>query len=192
MGMTQELIAAHTNGLKSSIHALEVQVTILKQLLGGAPKAGKVSAATESDEDETTADEEEDDDFSSTRKAATKAAAKKVAASFDDEDEEEAASDDAPEADEEEEELAPKKRGRPRKTSFDEEDEEEEKPTPKKAKKLTADDVNDACKLRAKRNGGGKDGRNEVLAILKKKFKVTSVMDLKEDQYAKVIAAMQE
>lgn len=72
-----------------------------------------------------------------------------------------------------------------------ESDEEEfEAPTKKKAKKLTVDDVNDACKERATDEGGGKVGRSAVLAILKKKFKVTSVTDLDEKQYAAVISAM--
>ena len=61
--------------------------------------------------------------------------------------------------------------------------------TKKKAKKLTVDDVNDACKARAAVTGG-KEGRKEVLGILKKKFKVESVSDLKEDAYAACIAAM--
>lgn len=70
----------------------------------------------------------------------------------------------------------------------DDESEEEEEEAPKakpKKKKLTIDDVNDACKARAK---GGK--RKEVLNILKKQFKVESVSELDEDQYADVIAAM--
>jgi Tfp pilus assembly protein PilE len=58
-----------------------------------------------------------------------------------------------------------------------------------KAKKLTINDVNDACKSRAMQTGG-KEGRNEVLSILKKKFKATSVSELKPEQYAAAISAM--
>lgn len=68
-------------------------------------------------------------------------------------------------------------------------DDEEETEKPKKAKKLTVDDVNEACKKRAARTGG-KEGRSEVLTILKKKFKTQSVSELKPEAYAACIAAM--
>lgn len=58
-----------------------------------------------------------------------------------------------------------------------------------KPKKLTLDDVNDACKGRAAATGG-KKGRGEVLAILKKKFGTESVSELKPEQYAACVAAM--
>lgn len=64
----------------------------------------------------------------------------------------------------------------------------EEKLSPakaKKEKKITIDQVNDACKTRA-----GRSNRAEVLGILKKKFKTQSVSELKETQYADVIKAM--
>lgn len=54
-----------------------------------------------------------------------------------------------------------------------------------KAAKLTAKDVNAACKERA-----GRTNRADVLGILKKKFKVTSVTELKPEQYADVIKTM--
>lgn len=54
-----------------------------------------------------------------------------------------------------------------------------------KAKKVTMDDVNDACKKLA-----AKKGRPAVLAILKKKFKVESITALEEEQYADVIKAV--
>jgi len=57
-----------------------------------------------------------------------------------------------------------------------------------KAKKVTIDSVNDACKKRAA--AGGKKGRAEVLAILKKKFKTESVSDLEPEDYQKCIDAM--
>ncbi len=75
-----------------------------------------------------------------------------------------------------------------------EEIEEEIKPTKgKKGKKEaaskppkhTADDINAACKLRAKQSG-----RPHVLNILKKKFGVTSISDLQPHQYGDVIEAM--
>lgn len=58
-----------------------------------------------------------------------------------------------------------------------------------KVKKVTVDDVNDACKARAMVKGG-KLGRSEVLTILKKKFKTESVSELKPEQYAECIGAM--
>ncbi len=63
-------------------------------------------------------------------------------------------------------------------------------PAKKKAKKITLEDVNEACKARAKATGG-KEGRAEVLKILKKQFKTESVSSLDEDQYADVIEAME-
>ena len=74
--------------------------------------------------------------------------------------------------------------------AFDQDEGEEEEKAPAKApkaKKLTANDVNDACKKRA---SGGR--REEVLKILKKQFKVASVSELDEADYADVIAAMEE
>lgn len=59
-----------------------------------------------------------------------------------------------------------------------------------KAKKLTVDDVNDACKAKAVSIGGA-EGRKEVLGILKKKFKTQSVSELQPEQYAEAIAAME-
>jgi len=74
-------------------------------------------------------------------------------------------------------------------------EEEEEKPAPKKAaaktasngkaKKITLDDVNDACKAHA-----AAKGRQATLAILQKKFKTQSVTALKPEQYEMAIAAM--
>ncbi len=105
--------------------------------------------------------------------------------------------------DDEEDEAPPvkKAKAKPAPQSFDDEDEddceslepeddEEDDPPAKKTKakapKFTLDDVNDAAKARA---AGGK--RAEVLAILKKKFKVQSVSDLKPEQYQACIEAME-
>lgn len=105
-------------------------------------------------------DEDQDEDFTPKTKAA-----KKAVKDFDEDEDLEAASSD------------------------ETEDDFTDKKTTKKAKKLTVDDVNDACKARAAQTGG-KEGRNEVLAILKKKFKTTSVSELKPEQYAAAISAM--
>lgn len=171
---TQDHVGAHVNGLKSSIHALEVQVTILKQLIGG--KATKAKASEETEAEETEAEEtEEEDDFGAGKKAAKGEGGKKAAKGFDDDA---AAEEEEAEESEEEEEAEESK----------EEEEEEEKPAKNaKAKKLTADDVNDACKARARALRGT---RAEVLSILKKKFKVKSVSDLEPSQYADAIKAM--
>lgn len=117
--------------------------------------------------------------------------ATKKAAPVEDEEAEEQETED-------EEFAAPKKKAATKKAaakSFDEdeesEDEEQEAPVTKnkKTKAVTHDDVNDACKARAA-DTGGKEGRTEVLTILKKKFKVTSVSELKPEQYQSVIEAM--
>ena len=54
-----------------------------------------------------------------------------------------------------------------------------------KTKKITIEDVNDACKKFGKANG-----RPNVLKVLKKQFKVESVTELEPTQYAAVIEAM--
>jgi hypothetical protein len=59
----------------------------------------------------------------------------------------------------------------------------------KKPAKLKLEDVIDACKVKAK-SIGGKEGRDAVLAILQKKFKVTTVQALVAEQFADVIKAM--
>lgn len=114
---------------------------------------------------------------------------KKAKAVEEDEENEEddLSSDDAPDSDKSEEKEKPAKR---KAKSFDDmdEDESEEEEAPKKSaksKKITIDDVNDACMERATRTK-----RAEVLAILKK-FGVKSVTDLDEEDYSDVIKAMQ-
>lgn len=146
------------------------QIDRLERLTGGKGlKAVAADAEDTSDDDAPAETETDDDDFAPKVAKATKAAAKATAASFDD--------DDAPAA-----------------TETDDDDDADFKAPPAKTakaakpKKLTVDDVNDACMARAK--AGGKKGREEVLAILKKKFKTQSVSDLSEDQYAACVAAM--
>ena len=56
-------------------------------------------------------------------------------------------------------------------------------------KKITIDDVNDACRKLALKIGG-KPGREKVLGILQKKFKTKTVSALKPEQYADVLAAL--
>lgn len=113
---------------------------------------------------------------------------KKAIKSLDDEDEEETAP--APSDEDDEDDMpAPEAKGKA-KPSFDDTDDEESAegaPAPKKGKaaKLTIDDVNDACIERA-----GRTNRAEVLSVLKKKFGVKSVTDLKPEQYADVVKAM--
>jgi hypothetical protein len=68
----------------------------------------------------------------------------------------------------------------------DEEMDFEEKPKAKtKAPKLTEKDVNAAAIKHAKANG-----RDKTLALLSKKFKVKSILELKPDQYADAVAAL--
>lgn len=66
-------------------------------------------------------------------------------------------------------------------------DEEIEAPKSKKAAapKVTDKEVNAAAKAHA-----GTHGRAATLAILKKQFKVQSILELKPDQYASVIKAL--
>lgn len=97
--------------------------------------------------------------------------------------------------DDDDTDFMPKKKTAAQKAvaSFDAEEVDEaieEKPKTKKAKKVTLDDVNDACKARAAAVGG-KEGRAEVLSILKKQFKTSTVTDLKPENYQAVIDAME-
>ena len=134
------------------------------EAVGNTIKKGKAKDTADAEEE---SDSEEDEDF------APKPKKSKKANSFD-EDEEEAAEEEAEEDSDDEE--------------------EEEKPAPKKAKKakkVTSDDVNDACKKLAK-HIGGKDGIAKVKTVLKKKFKTDSVANLEEDQYAACIKAMED
>lgn len=70
---------------------------------------------------------------------------------------------------------------------FDQTDEDEApaKTAKKKPVKLTEADVNEACKAHAR-----KHGRPATFEILKKKFKVKSLLELSADQYPAVVAAM--
>lgn len=112
-------------------------------------------------------EEVEDEDFAPKKKSSKQ----KAAASFDEEEEtDEAEETEEAEVEEDEEDPAPKKKA--------------------KAKKITLDDVNDACKAKAQ-SIGGKEGRTQVLTILKKKFKTETVSALKPEQYQAVIDAME-
>lgn len=122
---------------------------------------GKKVAATEDVEETEVEETEDDDDFAPAPKAKAAAAKKTATTTFDEDDE-------VVETHEDDEDEAPVK-----KTA--------------KAKKLTVDDVNDACKAYARENGGGKEGREAVLKILKKHFKTTSVSTLEATDYAKAI-----
>lgn len=145
-----------------------------KALAGG--KAPQTTAALELDSDDS-----ESEDFAPA--STTKKSKAQKTRSFEDE--------------EIEEELVPAKKTKsaaaaslPEEDEDDNEDFTTPKPKKKTEKKLTVDDVNDACKVRAQ-SIGGKEGRKQVLLILKKKFKTESVSELKPEQYAEAISAMQ-
>lgn len=112
---------------------------------------------------------EEEEEFAA-KPPKAKASAK--AAGFDDD------ADDAPAAPAEPEEEEEDFTTPPAKTA-----------KPPKAKKVTLDDVNDACKAKAK-SIGGKAGREKVLVVLTKHFKTESVSELKPEQWAKCIELM--
>lgn len=104
---------------------------------------------------------------------------------------------DADEAQEtDDEDFGKKPAGKKAAAKFDDDQADEDFTTPAKktakAKKLTIDDVNDACKARAKEEGGGKAGRDAVLKLLKKNFKTQSVSDIEETDYARAVEVMNE
>lgn len=160
---TKELI----ENLTGLVVRLEKVASVMSLSAPGAKAAHKkVKDEEETELDEDVSDDVNDDEDEDFAPKKSKKLSAKNGKGFDDEDEE---------ASEE---------------SDDEVEEEDEEPSSKKkAKKLTVDDVNDACKARAAKVGG-KEGRTEVLNILKKKFKTTSVSELKPDSYAAAIAAM--
>lgn len=131
---------------------------------------------------------------------------KKAAKAEPEEEEEELESEAAEETEEEEEDFAPKKKSakKAKAAAFEEEEESEEAeeteeeedftaPAKKtkglKAKKITLDEVNDACKAKALSFGNG--GVAKVRALLKKTFKSESVTALKPEQYAECVALME-
>lgn len=76
-------------------------------------------------------------------------------------------------------------------TAFDDEEEAEEPAAPpKKAKAVTPKEANDACIAAVRARGNNKKAREEVLAILKKKFKTTSVQEIDPKNYAELIKAV--
>lgn len=144
---------------------LTKQIDRLERLTSG--KGLKADASEDADTDEAEEVEAaETDDAEEDFAPKVKKAAKKTAAAFEEETEE------AAEETEEEEEsfVAPAKKA-------------------KKAAKVTLDDVNDACKARA-RAVGGKKGIEAVKAILLKKFKTDSITKIKEENYPAIVAAM--
>lgn len=182
----QDITAAVANGLKSSIHSLEVQVTILKQLMGG--KAGKVAASDDAD-DELPADEDEDEEDEAEFDAAEddapkgKKLAKGKKADEDEEEEELELSDDEDEdAEEEEEDEEPVKKSAKGKKSA-------------KTAKLTVDDVNDACKARVlkeiKTGRTGPEARKFVLKLLKTHHETSSIQELEPTDFVDVIKTLQ-
>lgn len=153
--------------LTQVVERMEKAAGLLSTAKVQAPKT-TVLLDDDSDDDVQTA-ESEDDDFAA-KPAKKGKKGKKAAAAFEDDD-----SDDAPAVEQESEDddadfTAPVKKTKP-------------------AKKLTVDDVNDACKAKAS-SIGGKPGRAKVLEILKKNFKTESVSELKPEQYAKCVQLM--
>lgn len=71
--------------------------------------------------------------------------------------------------------------------SENDDDDDEEVEIPKKVKKVTIKDVNDACKTLA---ANKKVGRNGVLKILKAKFKTESIQEIDSKLWPQVIKAM--
>lgn len=134
---------------------------------GMEPKVASSRANTDA---EAIADVDETPAPKAKRGRPAKAAA--PAASFEEDEETEAVETEAGEAEE----------------SFEDEESFEETPAPKKAKaaRLTLDNINDLCKAFAREHGGGKEGREAVLKILKKSFKVTSISELDAEDYPKV------
>lgn len=148
----------------------------------------EIEAADKSDDADDTDSEEEEIKPKRGRPAKTKP-------KFEEEDD--ADSDDSEDAEEEEDDIPVKasKKKAGKSAAFEDDDseddaeEEDEKPAPKKgrAKKVTLDNVNDACMERAEQTS-----RKEVLALLQKNFDIEkSVTELEESDYADVVKLLQ-
>lgn len=169
-------VAAHVNGLKSSIHSLEVQLTILKQIIGTKVKAAKETEADDAGDD---SDEEE----KPAKKTGKGKPAKKGKPAFGDEDEDAEESD----ADDSDDDSDDGDSDDADESDSDDSGDEDEKPAKKgKAAKVTVDDLNEACIARVKRT---KD-RTGVLSLMRKHFKVKSVTDIEPKDYARFIKVM--
>ncbi len=157
---------------------LTKQVDRLEELVGKLDTTG-VGEATEALAEDL---EDDDDDEEAPPKKNKK---KHIEVDEDDDEDETDDSDDEKDSDESEEDSESQ-------DEDDEESEEDEAPKSKKGKvkKMTADDCQDAAKGLAASIGGA-DGRAKVKELLKKKFKVTSVSDLKPEQYAKFVEVME-
>jgi hypothetical protein len=154
-------IAAALRMRAGIFEGMPIKAAASRKNTDAAPVAEEVDETPEADEDE---------DFAPKKKTAGKKAA---AAAFDDDADEDTSGAIADDEEEDEGFMeAPAK-----------------KAPAKKAKKLTVDDVNDACKERAARTGG-KEGRAEVLALLKKNFKTASVSEVKPEDYEKLVKIM--
>jgi len=93
------------------------------------------------------------------------------------------------EADEDEDFAPPKKTAAKKAAASFDEDEDDAPPVKKTKKaKVTVEDVNDAAKARAK--AGGKNGRAEVLKILKKGWKTESISEIDPEDYEAVLEAL--
>lgn len=175
----------------------------MEKAVGLAPKGSTAPVTAKADDEDS---EDADDDF-----VAKKTKGKKAAASFDDDEDDADESESEDDTDEDEDEAPAKKTKGKKAAAFEddeddadadesedesEDEDEDEKPVKKtKSKKVTLDDVNDACKahVQAKIKSGqpGPEARKSALKVLKKKFGVASATDLKPEQFAAAIKAMQ-
>lgn len=131
----------------------------MEKAAGRAPKQS--TAPTSSDDDADDAPDAADDADEDFAPKASKKAGKK-AASFEDD------ADDAPAEEEEEEDFGASKKSKP--------------------KKITADQVNDACKAYAKANGA--NGVKLTKALLLKKFGTQSITDIDATKWPLVLKAL--
>lgn len=163
-------IAAHVNGLKSSIHAVEVQITILKQLLGQGKKTKGRDETEEEDETDVHMDDNDDSE------EADDTADRDEETNDDSEDIE--SNDSESDADE------------------TEEDEAEEKHVAKKASgKITSEQLNDACKVRLQKlikvnKMTSKKAFASVKALLQKHFETDSVAQIAKEDRAKALKVL--
>lgn len=142
---------------------LTKQIDRLERLTGGKGLKAEVTSDEIEEEQDVPVDAETEEEDFAPKKAKP---SKKAVAAFEEETEEAAEETEEEEADF----AAPVKKA-------------------KKAAKVTLDDVNDACKARA-RAVGGKKGIEAVKAILLKKFKTDSITKIKEENYPAIVAAM--
>jgi cobalamin biosynthesis protein CobT len=167
--LLQELTAAHLNGIKQTLGAIEVQITALRHTL-------KTLGAGESDD----AEEVEDDEDEAEEKPAKRRGRPRKQETEEDESEDDEESDDADDSDGDDEDADSDDD-----SDDGEESEDDEEPAKGKAGKVKKTDVVRALQAYAKANT-----KSAAIKVLKKVTGEASVHDVEPSDYPKLLKAL--